>query len=280
MAFTFVQSNAADMTNTCQLTGVTAGNLIVVWTKWEMASSNTDATVSDGTSTLTRGTLGADATSSPNGQFHYILSSVASGTVTYTATFPSSSFQRIRVAEFSYTADTIALDSQNTGHSGSADPAVSGAITIQGSDELVFGGIGEFSGFTINSRSINGSAADGYVDGSGGTQCQMWYKAFSSPFSNGTASADLNTAGAWVCNVIAFYAPATLEQEGYLWRDDDNNEASATALASQDANITRAVNTNTRLRTLINATGDPGSKSFQLEYRKVGDTEWHKIGTQ
>ena len=68
-----------------------------------------------------------------------------------------------------------------------------------------------------------------------------------------------------------------LEQEGFRFRADDGNETTATWLASQDTNINRATLTNTRLRMLINATGDPDSNQYQLEYRKVGDTDWKKV---
>ena len=71
-------------------------------------------------------------------------------------------------------------------------------------------------------------------------------------------------------------APA-LEQEGYRWRDDDGSESTATFLAAQDVDITRVKNTNTRIRALVNATGDPASEQYQLEYRKVGATDYNKI---
>ncbi len=76
-----------------------------------------------------------------------------------------------------------------------------------------------------------------------------------------------------------FIVPSSLnlEQEGYRFRADDGDEDTATWLATQDANITRAALTNTRLRVIVNATGDPTSNQYQLEYRKVGDTDWKKV---
>ncbi len=72
--------------------------------------------------------------------------------------------------------------------------------------------------------------------------------------------------------------PATLQQEGYRWRADDGSETGATWLASQDANITRGADVATRLRMLVNATGDPSSSQYQLEWRKVsGPTDWRKV---
>jgi len=68
-----------------------------------------------------------------------------------------------------------------------------------------------------------------------------------------------------VLNVAS--APAvTLEQEGFRFRNDDGSESAATWKASQDTNIDQPKNENFRLRTLVNATGDPASSAFRLEY--------------
>lgn len=64
----------------------------------------------------------------------------------------------------------------------------------------------------------------------------------------------------------------SLEQEGYRWRDDDGSESAATWLDSQDTDISRDLSTNTRLRVLVNASGDVGSTQYQLEYRIAGGT--------
>ena len=74
---------------------------------------------------------------------------------------------------------------------------------------------------------------------------------------------------------------ATLEQEGYQWRDDTQDETSDgnDLLAAQDANITRWRNVNTRLRVLVNATGDPDATQFRLEYRKKGSANWYVVNT-
>jgi hypothetical protein len=58
-----------------------------------------------------------------------------------------------------------------------------------------------------------------------------------------------------------------LEQEGFRFRNDDGSESAATWKAAQDTNINLAAATVTRLRFLINATGDPTERQFKLEYR-------------
>ncbi len=65
---------------------------------------------------------------------------------------------------------------------------------------------------------------------------------------------------------------ATIEQEGFRWRNDDGDEDGATWAAAQDTDISAPVSENRRLRVLLNATDDPGSTQFQLEYRLSGGT--------
>lgn len=68
------------------------------------------------------------------------------------------------------------------------------------------------------------------------------------------------------------------EQEGFRWRDDDDNEADATWLDTQDTDITRAIETPTRLRILTDTSvGDTATASLKLQVRKVGDTVWSDI---
>lgn len=72
--------------------------------------------------------------------------------------------------------------------------------------------------------------------------------------------------------------PGTIDQEGFRWRADDGDEDGATWLASQDVDITRTSDVATRLRMLVNTTGDVSSAQYQLEWRKVsGPTDWRKI---
>lgn len=74
-------------------------------------------------------------------------------------------------------------------------------------------------------------------------------------------------------------AAATTEQEGFRWRDDDGDEDGATWLASQDTDISRQADTNTRLRTLLNTTGDAGAATYQLEYKKDSESTYKKVPT-
>ena len=74
---------------------------------------------------------------------------------------------------------------------------------------------------------------------------------------------------------------ATIDQEGFRFRNDDGGETTATWKAEQDINITLQSDTAFRLRVLLNPTLDPDSMDFQLEYRykPSGGSfyEWYKI---
>jgi hypothetical protein len=74
---------------------------------------------------------------------------------------------------------------------------------------------------------------------------------------------------------------ATIEQEGFRFRNDDGSESAATWKASQDTNITLAAATAARIRMILNATGDPASIGAQLEarYKPTGGSfgPWTKV---
>lgn len=72
---------------------------------------------------------------------------------------------------------------------------------------------------------------------------------------------------------------SSLEQEGFRFRNDDADEDEASWRQNQDVDDEIAKDTNVRLRTLINATGDPATKQFQLEYKETSDpdAEYRKV---
>lgn len=63
----------------------------------------------------------------------------------------------------------------------------------------------------------------------------------------------------------------TLEQEGYRFRNDDGSESTATWLAGQDTAATVNTGTTFRLRVLVNATNDPSSHGYKLQWKKSSD---------
>lgn len=76
---------------------------------------------------------------------------------------------------------------------------------------------------------------------------------------------------------VGIGSAGAVEQEGFIFYNDNAGESLSSGLAAQDTNIIREKTTNTRLRVLLNSTNDRGSETYQLEYRKVGDASWNVI---
>ena len=72
---------------------------------------------------------------------------------------------------------------------------------------------------------------------------------------------------------------ADWEQEGFRWRNDDDNEADATWRQLQDVTDVVDKEENIRLRVLNDATGDPATTTRTLQYKLDTDpaTEWRTI---
>lgn len=90
------------------------------------------------------------------------------------------------------------------------------------------------------------------------------------------------TSAAWGHGAVAFLQAGgalALDQEGYRWRNDDGSETTATWKAAQDTAASIAPDETTRLRMLVNATNDPASAQYKLQYRKVGDASWRDVDT-
>lgn len=82
-----------------------------------------------------------------------------------------------------------------------------------------------------------------------------------------------------VVEVKGVAAASTLEQEGYRWRNDDGSESAATWLAAQDTNITQPSETNTRLRVLLDTTGDPATTQYRLDYKRSDQSVYAAVPT-
>ena len=179
--------------------------------------------------------------------------------------------------------ETVTLDAGPSAGTGSGTAPQSGNVDTSGIDEIIVGTSSSFDFATVTSELIADGAATGAVDvGSGGDiLLGIWYKIFTEdPGDAIHAQATLGSSQRWCCDICAIKsveAAVTLEQEGFRARNDDGNEVAATWLADQDTNFTRAKNTNTRLRMLLNATGDPPANAYRIEVRKQGVGDYKKI---
>lgn len=79
--------------------------------------------------------------------------------------------------------------------------------------------------------------------------------------------------------VVVDYTPATYEQEGFRFFNDDGDEDASTGLAAQDTNITQPESVITRLRMLINTTGQTDPRRYILYYKKSTDGTYIKVPT-
>lgn len=69
----------------------------------------------------------------------------------------------------------------------------------------------------------------------------------------------------------------TYELSHFRWRNDDGSETTATWRITEDTNMQDEDETTKRLRVQINATGDPASQTYTIQYKKSTDDDWRTI---
>jgi hypothetical protein len=204
LTIAYINKNSAAAASV-QLTGVTAGHLIVLLLHWDTVGGN--ATVSDGSSTFAYANTVSDGTHNLYSRLVYCLSSVASGTVTYTGTFPGGSgHQGMDVMEYSYSAGSIVLDNINLGVVGTGTTVASQNFSTTGTSEVVFGGTGVYTGGYANFSNplIGGASADQSVTDyeqyyNGGA---LWSKIATVSSSN--AAITIESGNNWTADAISF----------------------------------------------------------------------------
>ena len=80
-------------------------------------------------------------------------------------------------------------------------------------------------------------------------------------------------------NSVNLAEATSLEQHSYRFRDDDGDEDGATWLAALNTPISRAKLINTRLRILVNQTGDIATRAYTLEARVATTGDWLAVGS-
>lgn len=210
VSLTFHASNGATASGSGGAIGVavtaSAGDLAVGFLKWE--GTSTTATASDGTTSMTAWSKGVISSggSEPFMDAFYILSSVASGSVTYTFT-PGANRTFRDVAVMTYTpSGTVTTDGTAASANGNSTAPNSGNITTTSSDGVAFGFYGDF-GNTVGTEKINAIAAE-HVQNAGTNLSEMWSKTYAAGFT-GVAQATLGGSGLWLCGVIAFQNTAS-----------------------------------------------------------------------
>lgn len=185
------------------LTGIASGDTIACTVKWE--GTTTTVSVSDGTSSFTQTVAGVIGINEPFESMHYLISSSATGSVTYTATFGAARpWKSIVCQAYSHTGSTPVLDGTATGASGVSTTCSSGNTTTAGTSGLAFGAYGEY-GASLSSPLINGAAAS-QTTTAGSQNDALWSKTYSSGFT-GAATGTLNFNNYWDCQILTLNIP-------------------------------------------------------------------------
>lgn len=171
-------------------------------------------------------------------------------------------------------------------HANSGSQIHNASIVGDAGQDFMVGGVTTQSG--IEDTQVTGHTTQHErVRIAGGAGCSTENYLFASDDQGSPFAMTLRALIASSCQAHAFLvngtagAVATLDQEGYRFRNDDGSESGATWKAAQDTNISEAANTNVRLRVLVDATNDPASSQFRLEVKKSSDpdTSFFPIGT-
>lgn len=190
----------------CELTGITAGNLIVAILYIE--GSEITPTISDGTSNLTPATPGVnpDTIDGTWDQRYYpfYLLSANGGDLTFTASWTGGrETVGLSIIEFSLSSGTWALDGQASYGYGGSSTLVSGSLTTTGSEVVCigFGNLWTSAGYT--DEQIGGADAIEIVD----VESYSGFVSYRiSTILNGTATALASRTAAFLCGLIAFKA--------------------------------------------------------------------------
>jgi len=92
-------------------------------------------------------------------------------------------------------------------------------------------------------------------------------------YRGGNADVTFYVAGVWI---EVTYSVLSLSQSAFRFFKDDGGENQSTPAANENAGIIYPKNQNLRLRLQINASGNPPSQQYQLEYRISGGS-WKKV---
>lgn len=200
-------------------------------------------------------------------------SNIATGTNTISVTIDQDRDSVMGAIAFSGVDQTTPRQAVTTSNGTSASPSAASIASTSG--ETLLGCVVENGQRTVSSYNNQTSRwfnTGGFGSGVGST--------ITSTSSSETLTWSLNASSTWktaAFSITPAAATVTIEQEGFRWRNDDGNETTATFAANQDTSISAGASTNRRLRVLLNATGDPSAKLFQLEGKKSTDSEWVKI---
>lgn len=269
------QSTSGASTTTASGTTAASGSTFVAVYSWGGGSAPTSVTDNKGNTYTQRGAM-MDNYGGGMRSMAFVKEDGAGGsghtvTVAVSAGATDSTLRLIEITG----ALAASLDLYPDGTHDTATPYVASSGTLGQADELVLSccatdtsanpTVYACTDFTLISTEVNSALYWG----------NGIAKKVVSATTSVTASWTSSGATAGYVHILTFKAAssATIDQEGFRFYED-GSEAGATALAAQDTNVTSPIGTNIILRALLNATDDPSSTAYQLEFRKSGETPY------
>lgn len=140
------------------------------------------------------------------------------------------------------------------------------------------------TGATANDYSIGAAMCSSTLTVTAGTSLYntsggKFYAGIRRSGATSTLTVTFGSGESYALAAILMVAVTALIQEGYRFRNDDGSETTATWNVAQDTNTT-LTSGSLRLRVIVDTDGETTSKSYQLEYRKSGETIWHQVTKQ
>lgn len=202
-SFTYENKRNSAVGKVVQLTGVTAGDLVVSLLQWQ--DSNVTPTISDGSSSWSYATVKINTAEYI--RLAYTLSSVASGTVTYTWTATGGGGHTSHAIAVASTG-TVSLDTIDAIGSGASGTATSGSETSAEAVMVAFGATGSYTSSVLYTGTLDGvSVTDNttVIDSGYGATGALTVRIMNNP---GTYNSVMTFDGTsnWVSDLIAFKA--------------------------------------------------------------------------
>lgn len=160
--------------------------------------------------------------------------------------------------------DTTSPIAASAGLDGSgSSPSITGLSYSTG--DMMVGGIMSDDNAPVVTDSSQTELASTGPSAKGGGYLAVAEKASTGAFYT---SSVISTGGLVAMVIRALTETGTLNQHSFRFFNDDGSESAATAKAAINTNINLSANDVARIRFLIDATNDPTTRKFQLEYRK------------
>lgn len=176
--------------------------------------------------------------------------------------------------------DTV-IGGNALGGAGKANDISGGSVTYAAGGRSGTGGAGTAGGANTGNGG-NGNSGAGAVGGAGGSGVVI-IRYVTADFGTCTGGT-ITTSGADTIHTFTssgtftVVEKASMQGEGYRFRNDDGSETTATFKAAQDTNISQGIGSNVRVRVIANATGDPPSTGYVLQYRrKTSGEAWKDV---